>query len=205
MRRERPRSRLQVLARLLGMTFSPTYVSRGGQVTKEFFLHVGGKVGIPPDLLLNKDKLGVCRTICQFMAIPFDPTSMSSRGARITNVWFDAIMHRLDRLSLLSKGGSLKIMKSTLGFRRLSAHLRADMQAPRSAAGAKDAPCYCCGDAVGRRLEYDLLEPHCTLPYSETMRRTPSDSDYVSVCPSCHKVLHLRGIQAKVLLRELRP
>lgn len=205
MMREKPRSRLRVLTRLLGMTFSPTYVSRGGQVTKEFFLHVGGKVGVPPDLLLKKDKLGVCRTICQFMAIPFDAKSMSSRGARITNVWFDAIMHRLDRLSLLSKGGSHKLTRSTLGFRRLAAHIRADMQANCATAVSKDAPCYCCGDAVGRRLEFDLLEPHCTLPYSETMRRPPSDSDYVSVCPSCHKVLHLRGIQAKALLRELRP
>ena len=46
MPKERPRSRLVVLADILGITIKPGHVSRGGQVTRSFFLEVASAIGL---------------------------------------------------------------------------------------------------------------------------------------------------------------
>ena len=205
MSKDRLRTRLIVLADILGINVMPSHSSRGGQVTREFFREVASVVGVPDDLADLRDKVGLCQLICNYMGIPFDEASMTSRGARITNAWFDAVMGRFDsiRAVRLEEGGDLN--RSKLGRPLLAAHRRLERDAPEGLDLGIDAFCYCCGDCPGGRLETPLVEAHCTLPYAESLGYLPQPEDFVVVCPSCHKVLHLRGIQATDFRRELRP
>ncbi len=205
MRKERPRTRLVVMADLLGITVRPGHVSRGGQVTKEFFREVALAVGVPTELAVTRDKVGLCRLICNYSAIPFDERTMTARGARVTNCWFDAVLARFDsfRAVLVKEGADLP--DSQLGRARLAGHLRTERKLPVGLDLGIDACCYCCGDSPGARLGYPIMEAHCTMPYPHSVNRLPVGNDFVAVCPSCHKILHLRGIQAKEFRRELRP
>jgi len=205
MSNELPRTRLVVLADTLGIAVKPSHVSRGGQVTREFFRDVASVVGVPGNLASLRDKVGLCQLICNYMGIPFNEASMTSRGARITNLWFDAVMGRFDSLRVVCRGERADVAKSTLGKGLLAAHRRIEREPPTCLDLGKEEACYCCGDRPGKRLNLALLEAHCTLPYSASFGRHPAFKDFVAVCPSCHKVLHLRGIQARELLRELRP
>ena len=94
---------------------------------------------------------------------------------------------------------------SSLNAGVLAAHLRSEMVPPAGLDLGIEQACFCCGDVPGGRLQHVVLEAHCTLPYRESHGRLPAPSDFVAVCPSCHKILHLRGIQAKVFRTELRP
>ena len=205
MRKERPRTRLVVLADLLGITVKAGHFSRGGQVTKEFFQEVAQAVGVPGELAGIRDKVGLCQLICNYTAIPFDERTMTARGARVTNRWFDAILARFDsfRAVVFQEGADLP--NSQLGRAGLAGHLRTEREPPAGPDLGIDAACYCCGDSPGARLGHPVLEAHCTMAYLKSVSRLPTAKEYVAVCPSCHKVLHLRGIQAKEFRTELRP
>jgi hypothetical protein len=205
MRKERPRTRLIVLADLLGITVKAGHVSRGGQVTKEFFREVAQAVGVPGSLAEMRDKVGLCQLICNYTAIPFDERVMTARGARITNRWFDAILARLDSLSAVVVQEGSNLSNSDLGRTRLAGHLRAEREPPSGPDLGIAAACFCCGDSPGARLGHPVLEAHCTMAYPDSMSRLPMAKEFVAVCPSCHKILHLRGIQAKEFRKELRP
>ncbi len=202
---ELPRTRLVVMADALGIEVKTSHVSRGGQVTREFFREVATVIGVPGELAALRDKVGICQLICNYMGIPFDEGAMTSRGARITNRWFDDVMGRFDSLRVVVRGEGADLARSELGRGILAAHRRTEREAPAGLNLGMEATCYCCGDNPGARLNLEILEAHCTLPYATSFGRLPGVKDFVAVCPSCHKVLHLRGVQAKELLRELRP
>lgn len=205
MSRERPRTRLIVLADLLGITVRAAHVSRGGQVTKEFFREVAQAIGVPGDLAEVRDKVGLCQLICNYTATPFDEATMTARGARITNRWFDAVLARFDsfRAVLVKEGADLP--DSQLGRAGLAGHLRVEREPPVGPDLGISAACFCCGDSPGARLGHPVLEAHCTMAYLDSVNRLPETKEFVAVCPSCHKILHLRGVQAKEFRRELRP
>lgn len=205
MRKERPRTRLVVLAELLGITVKPRHVSRGGQVTKEFIREVAQAVGVPGQLADLRDKVGLCRLICNYMALHFDERTMTSRGARVTNPWFDAVLARFDSLRAVVAREGADLSNSRLGRASLAGHLRAEREPPVGPDLGIDAACYCCGDSPGGRLGHPVLEAHCTMAYLKSVSRIPMAKEFVAVCPSCHKILHLRGIQAMEFRRELRP
>lgn len=203
--KEHPRTRLVVLADLLGIAVKDGYTSRGGQVTKEFFQEVAKAVGVPKELAVHRDKVGLCQLICNYLAIPFDERVMAARGARITNRWFDAILARFDtfRAVVVQEGADLSY--SHLGRAGLAGHLRTERMPPEGLDLGLETSCFCCGDRAGARLGYPILEAHCIMPYRNSVSKLPMPKEYVAVCPSCHKILHLRGIQAKEFRTELRP
>jgi hypothetical protein len=203
--KEKPRTRLVVLADLLGMVVKPSHTSRGGQVTKEFFYEVALTIGIPKELTVDRDKIGLCQLICNYMAVPFEVHLMTARGARITNHWFDAILARFDSIYGVATQQGTALTHSQLGRTALAGHLRTERTVPTDLDLGIEAFCYCCGDCAGSRLNYPVLEAHCTMPYLKSGNRLPLPQDFVAVCPACHKILHLRGIQAGELRRELRP
>ena len=205
MPKERPRSRLVVLADLLGITIKPDHVSRGGQVTRLFFLEVASAIGLSGKAVSVSDKIGLCRAICRHIGVDFDQVRMTSRGARITNAWFEAIMARFDSLRVVGLDEGTVFSVSELGRSSYAAHRRLERESPPDLDLSLEAACYCCGDVPGGRLQCPVLEAHCTLPFSVSFGRLPTPKDFVAVCPACHKILHLRGIQAKVLRSELRP
>lgn len=205
MRKERPRTRLVVLADLLGITVKAGHVSRGGQVTKEFFREVAQSIGVPGELTGIRDKIGLCQLICNYMAIPFDERTMTARGARITNRWFDAVLARFDSFRAVVVQEGAELSNSHLGRAGLAGHLRTEREPPKGLDLGVDATCYCCGDSPGIRLGHPVLEAHCTMAYFKSVSHLPFAKEFVTVCPSCHKILHLRGIQALEFRRELRP
>lgn len=205
MRKERPRTRLVVLADLLGITVKAGHVSRGGQVTKEFIREVAQAVGVPGQLSDMRDKVGLCRLICNYMAVHFDERAMTSRGARVTNPWFDAVLARFDSLRAVVAREGADLSNSRLARAVLAGHLRAEREPPAGLNLGIEAACFCCGDCPGARLRHPVLEVHCTMPYLQSVSRLPLAKEFVAVCPSCHKILHLRGIQAMEFRRELRP
>jgi hypothetical protein len=205
LRKERPRTRLVVLADLLGIAIKPTHTSRGGQVTKEFFREVAIAVGVPNELATHRDKVGLCQLVCNYLAIPFHERVMTARGARVTNQWFDAILGRLDSINAVVAGKGDVLNDSQLGRAGLAGHLRAERAPPAGLDLAIPAICFCCGDSPGARLGHPVLEAHCTMSYLKSAGSLPKAGEFVAVCPSCHKVLHLRGIQAIEFRRELRP
>jgi hypothetical protein len=205
MPKERPRSRLVVLADILGITIKPDHVSRGGQVTRLFFLEVASAIGLSGKAVSVSDKIGLCRAICRHIGVDFDQVRMTSRGARITNAWFEAIMARFDSLRVVGLDVGTVYSVSELGRSSYAAHRRLERKSPPDLDLSLEAACYCCGDVPGGRLQCPVLEAHCTLPFSVSFGRLPTPKDFVAVCPACHKILHIRGIQAKVLRSELRP
>jgi hypothetical protein len=205
MKTEQPRRRLVVLAKFLGITIASRHTSRGGQVTKAFFREVANAVRINPDELTNLDKIGLCAHICFRLGSRFDPTTMTSRGARITDVWFDDVIERLGVLKQIFKNDSLLTKKTKLKAADLEAHLSFDIKSISSLPYTVDTECYCCGDEPGKRLGHSVVEAHCILAYKTHPLTNPDTRDFVPVCPSCHKILHMRGIQAKDFKRELRP
>lgn len=205
MPKERPRSRLVVLADILGITIKPSHVSRGGQVTRSFFLEVASAIGLSGKVVSVSDKIGLCRAICRHIGVDFDQVRMTSRGARITNAWFEAVMVRFDSLRAVGLDEGAVFSVSELGRPSYAAHRRLERESPPDLDLSLEAACYCCGDVPGGRLQCPVLEAHCTLPYSASLSRLPASKDFVAVCPSCHKVLHLRGIQSKIFRAELRP
>jgi hypothetical protein len=205
MPKERPRSRLVVLADILGITIKPCHVSRGGQVTRSFFLEVASAIGVSGGVVSVSDKISLCRAICRHIGVDFDQVRMTSRGARITNAWFEAVMARFDSLRAIGLDEGAVFSVSEMGRSSLAAHRRLEREPPTDLDLSLEAACYSCGDVPGGRLQSPVLEAHCTLPYSASHGRLPASKDFVAVCPSCHKVLHLRGIQAKIFRAELRP
>lgn len=205
MRKERPRTRLVVLADLLGITLKAGHVSRGGQVTKEFFREVAKSIGVPGELAGIRDKIGLCQLICNYVAIPFDERTMTARGARVTNRWFDAVLARFDSFRAVVVQEGAELSNTHLGRAGLAGHLRTEREPPKGLDLGVDDTCYCCGDSPGIRLGHPVLEAHCTMAYLKSVSRLPSSKEFVAVCPSCHKILHLRGIQAMEFRRELRP
>jgi hypothetical protein len=205
MPKERPRSRLVVLADILGIAIKPGHVSRGGQVTRSFFEEVASSVGLAGEVVSVADKISLCRTICRHIGVEFDQVRMTSRGARITNAWFEAVMARFDSLRAVGLDEDAVVCVSVLGRPSFAAHRRLERHVTTDLDLGLEAACYCCGDVPGGRLQCPVLEAHCTLPYSASHGRLPAYKDFVAVCPSCHKILHLRGIQAKVFRSELRP
>ena len=205
MKTEQPRGRLVVLAKILRITIASRHTSRGGQVTKAFFREVANAVGIHPDELANLDKIRLCAHICFRLGSSFNETTMTSRGARITDVWFEDVIERLGVLRQIFKDDSSLINNSKLKAAVLEADLLFDTQNISSLPYTIDTECYCCGDEPGKRLGYSVVEAHCILAYKTHPLTNPDTRDFVPVCPSCHKILHVRGIQAKEFKRELRP
>jgi len=205
MKTEQPRRRLVVLAKLLGITIVGRHTSRGGQVTKAFFREVADAIKIQPEELHTLDKIGLCAHICKRLGSQFDVTTMTSRGARITDVWFDDVIERLGVLKQIFKNDSLLNKKTKLKVADLEAHLSFDSKSISSLPYTIDTECYCCGDEPGKRLGYSVIEPHCILAYKTHPLANPDARDFIPVCPSCHKILHTRGIQAREFKRELRP
>ena len=205
MKTEQPRRRLVVLAKLLGITIASRHTSRGGQVTKAFFREVANAVMIHPSELTHLDKIGLCAHICSRLGSRFNVATMTSRGARITDVWFEDIIERLGVLRQIFSNNTSLIKNSKLKAADLEAHLLFDTKNITSLPYTVDTECYCCGDQPGLRLGYTIIEPHCILAYKTHPLTSPDTRDFVPVCPSCHKILHMRGIQAKEFKRELRP
>jgi hypothetical protein len=205
MKTEQPRRRLVVLAKLLGITIAGRHTSRGGQVTKAFFREVADAIKIHPKELYALDKIGLCAHICKRLGSQFDVSSMTSRGARITDIWFEDVIERLGVLRQIFKDDSSLIKNSKLKAADLEAHLSFDSKSISSLPYTVDTECYCCGDEPGKRLGYSVVEAHCILAYKTHPLTNPDTRDFVPVCPSCHKILHMRGIQAKEFKRELRP
>jgi hypothetical protein len=205
MKTEQPRRRLVILAKLLGITIAGRHTSRGGQVTKAFFREVADAIKIHPEELYSLDKIALCAHISNRLGSQFDFSTMTSRGGRITDAWFEDVIERLEILSQIFRNDSLLINESELKVADLEAHLFFDSRYMGLLPYRLDTECYCCGDETGKRLGYSVVEPHCVLAYKSHPLTTPNVRDFVPVCPSCHKILHMRGIQAKEFKRELRP
>lgn len=163
MKTEQPRRRLVVLAKLLGITIAGRHTSRGGQVTKAFFREVADAVKIHPSELTHLDKIGLCAHICSRLGSRFNVATMTSRGARITDVWFEDVIERLRVLRQIFKNDSSQIKNSKLKAADLEAHLLFDTKNITSLPYTVDTECYSCGDQPGLRLGYTIIEPHCIL------------------------------------------
>jgi hypothetical protein len=114
MKTEQPRRRLVILAKLLGITIAGRHTSRGGQVTKAFFREVADAIKIHPEELYSLDKIALCAHISNRLGSQFDFSTMTSRGGRITDAWFEDVIERLEILSQIFRNDSLLINESEL-------------------------------------------------------------------------------------------
>lgn len=202
--KEAPRSRLAALAFLLGLPVRPHHHSRGGQVTKAFFVEVAGRLGMDAASLAGVEKTRVSSEIARYLGVHYERSSMTSRGARVSNAWFDAVIGRLIAIRMAMSAAGAPRVRSALSQERLSAHLVSDASVDHPASNGF-ATCYVCGDIPGERLGVEVIEAHATGPYELAGREPRGSIQSCLVCPSCHSALHRLGIQARVLRRQIRP
>jgi hypothetical protein len=202
--KESPRSRLVALCELLGMPVDEGFCARGGQVTKAFFLEVALRLKIKPETTLRLEKTRLSAVIAEYLGVSYDKTAMSSRGARVSNVWFDAVIERMVTIRAAMPINGSRPPQSVLCPERLAAHLVSEARASKVPRPDAYAACYVCGDVPGDRLGVEVIEVHSMDPY-ETVGLKPSSHAFCLVCPSCHSALHRLGIQAKAFRRRLRP
>ena len=149
------------------------------------------------------DKVALAARIAAHLGVDFLP-EMRSRGARITDEWFRAVIAKLDLAFSVCLGDSKLLKDSKLSTGSLLGHLRTETSLV-TGTGTPKSECYICGDRPLDRLGVDVIEIHVALPYERPFSAGLCDAPRFPVCPSCHRILHLEGLQPRELKARIRP
>ncbi len=175
-------------------------------MTKAFFQDLASRLGVSALEVQSLEKVALSAALARKLGVIYDRETMASRGARVSNAWFDAVIGQISVILVASSSRAQGTWRSVLSQAALAGHLLADNAVSRDEFEASEfGECFVCGDVPGARLGVDVIERHSVTPYEKSLQRPFSEGAFCDVCPSCHSALHRLGLQAKELRRLLRP
>ena len=201
MKPEKPRKALKCACKAIGIPFRQEYASTGGQVQKRFFRDLADAVGMDRLSYMQLDKVALATAILNYFGIPFDD-SMQSKGSRITDNWFDAVLPKLNEIAGKDNFGtpSRNIPPIYLeGDVRVVEHYEIERnkdvvtelkKQSTDRSGLGFITCHSCRSAPGDRYALEIIEAHHLIPVSIAGLRQIKFEDFILLCPNCHRALH---------------
>jgi hypothetical protein len=201
---EKPRKALRAACKAIGIPFKDGYASAGGQVQKRFFSDLAEAIGMDRVKYQKLEKVALAQAILANFNIGF-ADNMESRGSRITDNWFIAIMPKLLELAGKDSFGVVNEDLSTVYFEgglQTATHYEIErnseiVPALKSACADRSGKgfirCYSCRIAPGDSYLVEVIEAHHIVPVSVAGFRQITFDDFVLLCPNCHRALHAQG------------